>query len=89
MNSWSPARRQQQQFWYRHHCVPNTAPDAGDRRVWEWHGPCLHGAHSSEGEVGTEQMITLINHKCIKCFDDQVQDVMTVPIAGPVGGRLT
>lgn len=24
---------------------------------YEWHGPCLHGAHSSEGEVDPEQMI--------------------------------
>lgn len=77
-DSQSLTKRQQQPGVPRPLCAKLT-PDAGDRRGNKSAGgragvgcPCLHGAHSSEGEADSKQMITLINHECVKCFKEQV-----------------
>lgn len=51
--------------------------------------PLLPQSSQFRGWVGPEQMITRINHKCGKCFEDQVQNVITAPTGGPVGGGVT
>lgn len=87
MDGWGPAGGSNN-LGYQDHCAPNTMPKAGDireRGVWSlppW-------SHNSEGKADIKQMITWINHKCVKRFEEQAQDVMKAPFGGPEGGGLT